>query len=54
LQGDSETGAESGALSCDLPPDLARVVDAWAHLPESVKSRIMELVDSVSIPLPNS
>ncbi len=36
-------GADSGT---DLPPDLARVVDAWDRLPEAIKAGILALVQA--------
>lgn len=36
-------GADSGP---PLPPDLARVVDAWDRLPETIKAGILALVQA--------
>jgi hypothetical protein len=36
-------GAE---LEADLPPDLARVVDAWDELPDAIKAAIIALVET--------
>jgi hypothetical protein len=40
------SGAKSGALFCNLPPDLARVVSAWPSLPATVKAAVLELVEA--------
>ena len=47
--GNIEGGAESGALSDDLliiPPDLARLVELWDSLPDTVKGDILTLAES--------
>ena len=44
-----EGGAESGALLDDLriiPPDLARLVELWDNLPDTVKGDILALAES--------
>ena len=41
------SAAESGAVVADSPtsdPDLARVVEAWADLPESLRAGIVAMV----------
>ncbi len=47
-QSASSSGAKSGALSSDLPPDLALVVNAWARLPENVKTAILDVVKAAT------
>jgi hypothetical protein len=51
----SETGgAESGAVSAELPPDLAKIVAAWPNLPEPIRRAMLALVgaNDHSNPLP--
>jgi hypothetical protein len=37
-------GAKSGAIRADLPPELARVVNVWPTLHETVKAAMLELL----------
>ena len=43
--GGAESGAESG-VSGDFDADLRKVIDAWADLPEAVKTGILAMVDA--------
>ena len=34
--------------TCQLPPDLARVIDAWPALPEPIRAAVMALVGTAA------
>ncbi len=34
--------------ACDLPPDLALVIDAWGKLPQAIRAGILALVKAAS------
>jgi len=37
-----------GVSSAQLPPELARVVDAWEQLPDAIKTAILTLVEAAN------
>jgi len=40
------SGAECGALSGRIEPDLARLIERWAGLPGAIKRAIVALAES--------
>lgn len=41
------TDAESDAFYAKLPPDLAKIVVAWPHLPAAVRQAILAMLPGI-------
>lgn len=39
----------SGARNGDFDPNLQLVIEAWPHLPESIKTQVLELVEQAKV-----